>query len=731
MAKSMSSPFWVSAAKGSRSVDVPKVSVSDFKYGILNYLEPQAIPEGAATDSLNWITVGSKIEIRRGYALFGKTRQTGTGRIGGIFTAHLWNGNEVYLRARGAHLEYYNTTLSPADWTEIGSSLLGTAAVNDDVSFAEYISQAGAQVWVSSPNGGLWKIMTANLGSPVNQYINGVNFEGYIKITLNRMFAWGMNKAKTILYQSKVDPQNAGYQLVTAEAIGNSGSKTYTGTLGFLSPQNVSISLASPAVVTFTNTFVGGESVQFSTAGTLPTGMVVGQTYYVLTAGLSGSQFEFSITPGGTPFSTVGGSQSGQASVTVIGRTAFGVSFTDGGTEVFTDNYMGGLTGSLGGSGTINYATGAYSISFNGTAAGNVTATYQWENSTVGGIADFTYSSTRTTGQGNFYLQDGGTLLNSHTYNQIEYQMHQRSVWNVITNVADSAVGWLSTPFRKNMASQNWRGSVATADGIYYVDTTVNSRPYFALIAYNQLGTQVLPTDLSSGSTDGKPKFDMTEFYFDQASMFEWDRYILCACRTLASSVNNRIILYNKDLDCFDVVDFYATCFSIANGALIAGDSATGNVFTVFSGFDDDQATPYSQWTSNIDFLKIVGQKTVKQIWIEGEIDPNQKMQVLAATDRGQFVLIGTVLGNGSYVDKGSNISIGQNTVGLNQVGGGGLQNSIITSNHYEIPIKISLGRFQQIQLQFITIGIGYVSISTFLYYDVWEKADKMPLKYR
>lgn len=69
-------------------------------------------------------------------------------------------------------------------------------------------------------------------------------------------------------------------------------------------PANCTISNATPAVVTYTNTFAAGDPVIFSTTGTLPTGLTAGTTYYVIAAGLSGSAFEVSATVGGAAINT-------------------------------------------------------------------------------------------------------------------------------------------------------------------------------------------------------------------------------------------------------------------------------------------------------------------------------------------------------------------------------------------------------------------------------------------
>jgi len=63
------------------------------------------------------------------------------------------------------------------------------------------------------------------------------------------------------------------------------------------------------------------------------------------------------------------------------------ISVTDG-TETFKDDRNGNMVGDLGGTGTVNYATGAVSVTFV-TAPTNsqaITTTYYWEDSTSTGI---------------------------------------------------------------------------------------------------------------------------------------------------------------------------------------------------------------------------------------------------------------------------------------------------------------------------------------------------------
>ncbi len=62
--------------------------------------------------------------------------------------------------------------------------------------------------------------------------------------------------------------------------------------------------------------------------------------------------------------------------------STYAVTFTDG-TLVVTDNGAGVLTGN--GTGTINYATGAYSVTFSGVTTGAVTCAYQYLRQTISG----------------------------------------------------------------------------------------------------------------------------------------------------------------------------------------------------------------------------------------------------------------------------------------------------------------------------------------------------------
>lgn len=83
-----------------------------------------------------------------------------------------------------------------------------------------------------------------------------------------------------------------------------------------IAPTTVTITIASPAVVTSTNVLADKTAVQFQTTGALPTGLTVGTTYY--TRYVSANTFNLSLTPTGALINT-SGTQSGTTSISPRG----------------------------------------------------------------------------------------------------------------------------------------------------------------------------------------------------------------------------------------------------------------------------------------------------------------------------------------------------------------------------------------------------------------------------
>lgn len=422
-------------------------------------------------------------------------------------------------------------------------------------------------------------------------------------------------------------------------------------------------------------------------------------------------------------------------------RTCFGLSITDTSSgEVFTDNYDGTLTGSLGGTGTINYITGAFTTS----QAGAGTASYQWEDSNVHGVTDFTKSATRLAGEGFIFRQDegGGALRSIGQYNQVYYCFHTKKTW--VLNIGATDTSATNLPYRQKVGIPNERASVETGDGIYYIDDTDKNDVKIRLLTYGLYGsTQVIPVPISNN-------LNLNTYLFDQAASIQWGDLLLFACATADSTqtingktvaLNNRVLVYNKLWKSWDVLDYDVTCFEVYNGTLVAGDAFSNNFITLFSGFDDFGADAIpNYWIGKIDDLDIDGLKKSKKLYVQGSIAPDQKLKISMSVDFGPFVEVGhtdnattgahtyAIEGTGTYVDKSQSVSIGAPTLGTKELGGG--SNGVIVYN-YEREFNLNLDKFETIQIKYEAMAVGYVSVSMQKYWDVRFKGRKIPSKYR
>lgn len=623
--------------------------VKTFPYGIIDTVEDQAIPDGAASASLNWLTFGDRIELRRGIALLG-TENTGTGEIQGQGIALKNDGTQVMYRKRGRKLEYYDTSTS--DWVEVGSNIFPVAATNDYVSFANYASLAGNQFFICSPNAGPFKIMAANPGSYTDLTDPSKNFQGYIKVKQNRMFLWGRMKDKTGVYGSYID--TASYTTVTAENRhnGDGATKTFTGTLAFK----------------------GGGAV----------------------------------------------------------RTSFGVTFTDG-TETFTDDYNGVLTGSLGGTGTINYTSGAYSITFNTApvvGVNNITSTYQWENSNNTGITDFTKSATRLAGQGFVFRQDdgGGAVQNVLSYGDVEYCMHETKTWALTLTATDTNA--TNNIYRDRVGIPNWQAATETGSGVYYVDFADQSDPQVRVLTIDTQTAQVVPKSISKArKLEGELiGIDLSNYRFDKAVVREWGDYILVACRYKDATKNNTLLTYNKVTGAWDKHDLSASALVLYNGTLVGGDSLSSNSYTLFSGFDDDESLIANSWEGNLSDLEIEYLKKCKKFILQGKIQASQAYEVYIAVDNGAYALVGTISGTGSYVDAGNPYLVGTETVGSHVIGDGG---DGVNAFNYEHALTLRIDKFQKAKLKFMATTIGYISINRYKWFDIRLYSKRVLQKYK
>lgn len=88
---------------------------------------------------------------------------------------------------------------------------------------------------------------------------------------------------------------------------------TYAALFAVICPSfTVTITIASPGVLTTSGShgLVIGDRIHFTTTGGLPSGLAVNTDYYVISTGLTATQFQLALTPGGAAINTTG-SQSG------------------------------------------------------------------------------------------------------------------------------------------------------------------------------------------------------------------------------------------------------------------------------------------------------------------------------------------------------------------------------------------------------------------------------------
>ena len=645
-----------------------KLSILNFKYGIIDSIESQSIPRGSASASLNWITEGTKISLRRGYALLGTTANTGTGKITGLGVARKPDGTDIIYRTRKRKVEYLDTATD--DWVEVGTNILSADVIADDslgedISIEPYSNPTGPQIWLNSPNAGPIKIMTANPGSYTEMYVLSTNYKGYMRIKSGRMYVWkrfGNPGNNVDLFASHLDVKaDSDYTQISGEVIAGA-----SGTLAFKA--------------------AGARRICFQVA--------------------------FTVTSSG---------------------------------EVFTDNGDGTLTGSLGTTGaTINYTSGAYA----GVGAG--TCTYRWADDSAAaasppttasaGIANFLYTVAARVATEGFILSQGefGDFQNLFSLNGKEYCLHKRGTKVVSISTDDTDLSNLT--FRAKVGIPNHRAAVETADGVYYVDDTDKNDIHFRILTLDQASTEVLPKSISKQFkyADIKVGVNLNDYLFDKAAAIEFGDLVLFACRTTDSETNNRVFVHNKVNKATDLVDYYVSCFAIYDGTLVAGDSVTDNVYTLFSGVDDDDATIANYYEGSLDNLDYGGLKRVAELTIDGEVGPEQSGKLLMSVDRGPFVEVRSpsdvtadvhaIEGDGEYVDRSQRVTVGALVLGNAELGGG---SDGIEAYHYRRTFRIALDKFEYIKFRIEATALGYLSLTELTFDDIRLKWSRVPNRYR
>jgi len=176
----------------------------------------------------------------------------------------------------------------------------------------------------------------------------------------------------------------------------------------------------------------------------------------------------------------------------------------------------------------------------------------------------------------------------------------------------------------------------------------------------------------------------------------------------------------------WDKLDYRASCLAIYNGALLGGDPISSNVFTLFSGFDDDESPINNYWQDGQLNLGTDNLKRAHFMRVTGLIQKDQQVKVSLVLDDGSAVAVFTISGSGTYVDQGINTPIGSYTIGSKVVGGGGN----VSAHPFDVTFPIHTDIFKNISVRFQAFNIGHAEIDSYTYKDIRDKGRRsLPVK--
>lgn len=393
--------------------------------------------------------------------------------------------------------------------------------------------------------------------------------------------------------------------------------------------------------------------------------------------------------------------------------------------ETFIDNYDGTVTGSLGATGTINYTTGVWTLTFTvapAASANNIKANYQYEDSNAGGVTDFTKASPRVAGEGFVFPQDegGDPIINVQVEDGKYYSMKENSAY--VLTISDDDTTATNSVYRKDIGVPSLRGALATSKGIIFINVANPEKPEMTILKRNLTGDNLEPVSLFG-------HFKFANYFYNDCAIETWDRYVLVACRTPDSITNNVILLCDVENKTVDITYHYGRTFAKDGGYMFMGSSISESVYKLFDGYDDEGFVIDNYWIGKDENLQS-GENLNKilKIRLKGRITPDQSYKVFANYDNSGAEWVGTVVGSGSYVDYSSPQTIGSNLIGAAQIGGD--QTTNVYPYYMEIKLR-KVPKFKLVKLSYMAQGFGYVDISQSVYYDIERFDAKLPTRFR
>lgn len=416
-------------------------------------------------------------------------------------------------------------------------------------------------------------------------------------------------------------------------------------------------------------------------------------------------------------------------------RNSFGLVFygtVAAGSETFTDNGDGTLTSDRGGTGTIEYLTGSYSITFSDVTTGAVTTDYLWEDSNTNGITDFTYSTPdRDPSEGAIVPQtEGGDPILKVEIGQDGnyYSGKKQSFYRLIISADDTTID--NNVYRRDIGLASKHASVSTSKGIIFVNTANPDKPELTILQRNAVGDNIEPVNLF-------PQFKFSKFDYSDAFLSTAERYIVLSCKTPSNEVNNRILMLDTLQNSVDISGYNARQFMKDQGNLFVADPITHNVYKIFNGFDDNGLSLNNYWISRGDkYVNLKNSSTTnigerlkkfRRLRIQGLIGIDQNVEVYVDFDNAGFQLAGTISGQGGYVDYANAQEIGDNMIGDVQIGG----DDPAVAYPYFWEMKVKCPKFRKRTIKFVAKNIGYFDVQMMTDWDLLFFEARIPKRFR
>jgi len=403
-------------------------------------------------------------------------------------------------------------------------------------------------------------------------------------------------------------------------------------------------------------------------------------------------------------------------------RFVFGISLNMNPSGITaTDNFNGVISGT-GVTGTINYATGAWTLTFTLPVANltQIRMSYQYEDSNVGGLTDFTFSTPRVAGEGDIISQEylGEPIQNVVVFEGKYYSLKKTCVYELDLTTDDTNA--TNLVYRVDIGIPSLRSAASTGKGIVYMDTANPSRPMLSMLYRNPVGGNLEPVNLT-------PLFKWENYNFDSCVIDTYGEYIIISAKTLTADENDVMFLVNVNQKySVDIIPYGLNTFAKNAGILYGGDSFSDTVYTLFSGFDDLGLIITNYWTSKAQAYKSENLKKFRFLRFKGVIDPQQYIEIYCSYDSGDFQLLGTIRGNADYVDYSNPSLIGGGEIG-NIVGGDGE----VVGYPFLMQMRTRVPKFRTRTLKLIAGTVGYAAIEWIADEDILVFEQKLPSRFR